>query len=101
MEDFESNFNHIFSFLFQNKAIEFELGSNYLNEKLTHRQADIGLLLLKYGEPILVGNELNLSPRTIQYHMKEIKEKFQKESMFKLPFELYNFYKRIYEKNFQ
>ncbi|MCW5589655.1 MAG: hypothetical protein KIT27_08350 [Legionellales bacterium] len=93
------NFDTIFNSLYQNRTIKFVLGEQYCHEKLTQKQADLGLLLLKHGDPTLVMNELNISVRSFQYHIQEIREKFNNKPIFVLPFELLKVFQEIYQNN--
>lgn len=64
------------------------LGDDYDNAYLTRRELDI-LSLLKDGKkPVRIANSLGISNRTLETHIKNIKEKFKCSTLFDLGFKL-------------
>lgn len=64
------------------------LGDQFDNAYLTRRELDILSLLKEGNKPVQIAKELAVSNRTLETHMKNIKEKFKCNTLFDLGFKL-------------
>lgn len=64
------------------------LGDNFDNAYLTRREIDILWLLTEGEKPVEIAKKLDLSNRTLETHVKNIKDKFKCNTLFELGFTL-------------
>jgi DNA-binding CsgD family transcriptional regulator len=64
------------------------LGEDFDNAYLTRREIDILWLLTEGKKPIEISKRLGLSNRTLETHVKNIKDKFKCDTLFELGFTL-------------
>lgn len=55
----------------------YKLGSEYGDSYLTHREAECALRLIQGKTILTIAAELQLSPRTVEFYLKNIKSKFR------------------------
>jgi DNA-binding CsgD family transcriptional regulator len=59
----------------QKPNLSYKLGADYQNVYFTYREAQCMLYILKGHTFNSIGNELQLSPRTIEFYVKNMKKK--------------------------
>lgn len=79
---------HIVEFLKNTQVTRMYLGDEFNDAYLTRREIDILRLLTEGKKTVGIAKRLNLSNRTLESHIKNIKAKFNCDSLFELGFQL-------------